>query len=110
MPILPFLLMLDDGVMAAHRRRTRADVPCEAPAAEGEVLVCGRRDADRYRVSFVATDIRDSVPTERAALMRNDFPRCGVTGPFFLESCGMVGVTLSTNGRGVQIKTRKLAD
>ena len=114
MLLLPLILLQaapdDAALVAAARERTRAEVPCASTHNKDEITVCGRRDADRYRVNFVTTDPLDSVPTERNELLHNPIPRCGISGPFFLESCGMVGVSISTTGGPVRVKTRKLAD
>jgi hypothetical protein len=108
------LLLIPGGeadVLATHLARTRADVPCARPTTPAEVVVCGDREKDRrYRVPFVATDPRDSVPTERARLLEPKMAGCGRVGAFF-NDCGYVGLTMSTNGAGpVQVKPRKLAD
>ena len=103
------LLAPDEAaLMAAYRERTRADVPCRTTAAKDEITVCGRREADRYRVSFVGTDPRDSVPKERDRLLERPIPNCGRIGATFSD-CGFVGVSVSTNGSSVTMKTRKLA-
>ncbi len=112
MLLLPLFVLTDaPTIMADHLRRTRAEVPCEAPKANDEVVVCARREADHYRVTFVTTDPRDAVFAERTRLMHNPGPKCGITGPFLVsETCGMVAVTASTNGGAVRIRPRKLAD
>jgi hypothetical protein len=71
-------------------------------------MVCGRRQADRYRVPFVGSDPRDAVPTERARLLESKQPTCGQIGAFF-NNCGHVGVSATFGGGGVTLKTRKLA-
>lgn len=78
------------GVMARYREKTRAEVPCTAPS-DGEIVVCERRDADRYRVPLQVVDRRDLVPL-RTATLTEDVSRvpCG-QGPT-LARCGKVGV------------------
>jgi hypothetical protein len=113
--MLALLLLIAAGgeadVLATHLARTRAEMPCIRPATPAEVVVCGAREKDRrYRVPFVTTDARDSVPTERARLLEPKIAGCGRVGGFYTD-CGMVGMTMSTgDGRPVQIKPRKLAD
>ena len=106
------LLMLAAQVadpIAAYRDLTRADVPCAKPADAREIVVCGRREADRYRVTFIEPDPRNSVPAERARLLEPKMAGCGRVGQFFAD-CGFVGATVSTNFAAVTVKTRKLAD
>jgi hypothetical protein len=111
--MLALMLMLaadEDALLAQYRARTSVEVPCHRPESPSEVVVCGRREADRYRVSFVTTDIRDSVPTERARLLEPKMAGCGRVGAFF-NDCGYVGMTMSTGAGGpVKVKTRKLAE
>ena len=98
----------ETALMAAYRERTRADLPCRTTAAQDEITVCGRREADRYRISFVGTDPRDSVPRERALLLKPPMNDCGRIGQTF-AGCGFAGVTVSTNGSAVRMESRKLA-
>jgi hypothetical protein len=97
-------------ILSAHLARTSAEPRCAKPATSDEVTVCGAREKDRrYRVPFVATDPRDSVPTERARLLEPKMATCGRVGGF-VHDCGMVGVTMSTGAGGpVRIKPRELA-
>jgi hypothetical protein len=64
-----------------------------------DILVCGRRDADRYRVPFVSATPGDprrlGVREERATWLRRP-TGCDERGAF-LVGCGMVGVSVSTN-------------
>ncbi|HWK34924.1 hypothetical protein [Sphingomonas sp.] len=111
--MLSLLLLLaapadDAALIAAAHDRTRAEVPCGRTSDSKEILVCGRREADRYRVGFLATDIRDSVPTERSRLLEAKLNPCGRVGAFFAE-CGFVGVSMSTNGQAVRVRPRELA-
>jgi hypothetical protein len=105
------LLMLAAQIadpIASYRDLTRADVPCTTTADPSEITVCGRRKADRYRVTFVTTDPRDSVPTERSRLLEPKMGGCGRVGQSFAD-CGFVGVSMSAGAAGVKVKTRKLA-
>ena len=107
--LIQFAITPVDDILERHRAATRADAPCEAPTDPNEVTVCARRDADRYRVPFVATSLKDSVPTERARLLEPKMGGCGRVGAFF-NDCGFVGVTTTVGGGGgVRVKPRELA-
>ncbi|CAN5488314.1 hypothetical protein BH09PSE4_BH09PSE4_12100 [soil metagenome] len=91
---LLILTLLQTSAMETYRERTRADVPCAAAADTDDVTVCGRREADRYRVPFVVEngDRRHiGVPQERAMLLHRDNPVQALS-PFLVES-GMAGVS-----------------
>ena len=111
------LLAAQDGdqvaaSMSNYRVMTRADVPCERPSDSDEIVVCGAREADKYRVPFVSAGrTRDSVPA-RTSYLTQDFgkPACG--GAAFLQDCGMVGVSLTMGFDGrtsVTTEKRELA-
>jgi hypothetical protein len=107
---LLLFVTVETETLTAHLARTSAEPRCAQPTTPDEVTVCGAREKDRrYRVPFVATDIRDSVPTERARLLEPKMAGCGRVGAFF-NDCGMVGVTMSTGAGGpARIKPRELA-
>ena len=77
-----------------------------------EIVVCARRDADRYRVPLVVADAGDpaiqDVPTERERLQYKRTPCQNYD--LFLVGCGMAGVSVSTRFNGSGIEYRKLAD
>lgn len=110
--ILVLLALADDLAATLNRAReaTRVEIACRQTADPDEIVVCRRREADRlYRPAFVMPDPRDDVPRERSALLAPKFRECGRVGPFFTD-CGFVGATMTSgNGRGTQLKTRKLA-
>lgn len=112
--LLPLLLIQaapeTSALIDRLRAATRVEIACDRAHDRDEILVCGRREADkRYRVSFVDTDPRDAVPAERSRLLAPKLSTCGRVGAFFSE-CGFVGVSMSTNGRGpVRVKPRELA-
>ena len=111
-----FVLMLvaaqDAGLEAAmtrYREATRVEARCSAPGGE-EVVVCARRDADRWRVPFVMSAPGDprheAVPDERARLIRTSNPCQDMSA--FLVRCGMVGVSVTTTGSGeVRVETER---
>lgn len=108
------LLAAQDGDQVAasmgnYRVLTRADVPCERPNDSDEIVVCGARNADKYRVPFVtAGRTRDSVPA-RTSYLTQDFgkPACG--GGAFLKDCGAVGVSVTMGFDGSTMVKRELA-
>lgn len=96
--------------MVAYLELTSAEPHCRQAAGE-EIMVCGRRDADRYRVPFLTTTPGDpktrGVPEERAMLIAERTP-CEALGPF-LVGCGAVGFTVSTKIGGGKVEYRPLA-
>jgi hypothetical protein len=96
--------------MDAYLDLTSAEPHCRQPAGE-EIMVCGRRDADRYRVPFLTATPGDpktrGVPEERALLIAQQSP-CDSKGPF-LVGCGAVGITVSTKIGGGKMEYRPLA-
>lgn len=110
------MLVAQDGdhvatSMTNYRSLTRADVPCEQPNGDDEIVVCGAREADKYRVPFVtAGNVNNSVPL-RTGTLTKDYQRmqCGQTA--FTAQCGsMVGVsgTIGQDGSFGMVK-RELA-
>lgn len=106
--LLPLMLLLGvqdadrvDTMVTSARDLTRADVPCEKPKDDNEIVVCSRREADRYRVPFVAaSDVRNSVPLRTAELTadRSRLP-CGQGA--FIAQCGPgFGVTMTVGADG----------
>jgi len=85
------------GMMAVYEDKTHGDAHCAAPSG-GDVVVCGRRAADRYRVPFIEYDAGDprheGVPAERERLLART-NNCEEHSTF-LVGCGMAGVTVSS--------------
>jgi hypothetical protein len=114
--LLPLLLLAQDsGLEAAlrdYREMTRADVPCTRTADENEIVVCARRDADRYRVPLVTVSAGREASGERLKYLLSSaaagYVPCG-KGPFMVR-CGSVGagVTIDSGG-GTRISERPLA-
>jgi hypothetical protein len=94
---------------------TQVEPRCSAPRAGNEIIVCGRRRADRWRVPFLLKEAGDpgiqNVSAERNRLASEPRPPCGTTA-FLASSCsGMVGLGVSTAiGGGSAVKLRPLAD
>ncbi len=101
-------------VVATYETMTRVEPRCARPAAGTEIIVCGRRRADRWRVPYLLKDAGDpsiqNVAAERAALIPTTTP-CREHS-IFLVGCGKgVGLSVSTAiGGGSGVKLRPLAD
>lgn len=98
-----------DTAMTNYRTLTRGDVPCHRPNGDDEIVVCGAREADKYRVPFVpAGRARDSVPT-RTSYLTQDFGKAPCGGGAFLKDCGAVGVSVTMGFDGQTMVKRELA-
>ena len=77
--------------MDAYLDKTSAQPRCKA-AAGSDIIVCGRREADKYRVPFLIPTPGDpktrGVHEERAKLIAQATP-CESHGPY-LVGCGAV--------------------
>lgn len=98
------------SLLEKHRRMTRVELECRAAHGD-EIVICGRRDADRYRVPLIEHDAGDprteTVMDQRERLQNKTTP-CQARGPY-LVGCGMVGVTVSSTIGRDGIKYRPLA-
>ena len=85
---------------------------CSHPSDSREIVVCGRRQADRWRVPLVTLEPGDpraeTVSMERNRLAKDPPLPCGIGA--FLARCGMAGVTASTRFRGDPVRFRTPAD
>ncbi len=101
------LVLLDAPAMAAetrYRAMTSATPACSHPDGD-DVVVCGRRSADRYRAPLVVHDAGDpmyeGVPAERERLFaRTD--NCQEKS-LFLVGCGSAGVKATVGAGGVHV-------
>lgn len=94
-----------------YRALTRADVPCHRPNGDEEIVVCGAREADKYRVPFVsAGNVNNSVPL-RTSTLTKDYQRIPCGQSAFTAQCGsMVGVSATFSADGsVGMMKRELA-
>ena len=102
------------ATMGNYQAMTRVEPRCSAPRAGNEIVVCGRRRADRWRVPYILKKAGDptiqNVSAERNGLIATTTP-CQ-DNSVFLVGCGKgVGVSVSTAiGGGSGVKLRPLAD
>jgi hypothetical protein len=110
-PVAAESLTAETALMTyTERMATRPN--CKRARAANEIIVCGRRDADKYRVPLIVYDAGDpraeGLWGERARLQNQTTP-CQ-DNSVFLVGCGSVGVSVSTKLDGSGPKFRKLAD
>ena len=94
-----------DRVFANYRRLTTVAVRCPERSQPDEVVVCGRRRADRYRLPFEPDPVpgdprREGVHAERERLQGKK-NNCAEKSAF-LVGCGMAGVSVTVNSRGAR--------
>ena len=98
--------------IARYEQLTRGDPDCRRTRASDEIVVCGRREADRYRVPLIVSEKGDprieTVGDERLRYQHQTTPCQNYE--FFLVGCGMAGVSVSTKLNGSGVQYRKLAD
>lgn len=97
-------------LLARYHEQTRVERGCVIDPDSADLTVCGRRQADRFRVPLVGReegDETDNVPYERAALVRRRSP-VEELSPFLVEG-GMVGVSAGTRSGVHGYKARELA-
>jgi hypothetical protein len=90
---------------------TSVNPDCRAKAPADMIVVCGKRNADRYRVPLVLPVAGDpgheGVGDERVRLQHQTTP-CQDRGPFLIK-CGMVGVAATVGFGGGKPQFRELA-
>ncbi|MET3710507.1 hypothetical protein ABIC65_001187 [Sphingomonas trueperi] len=101
------------SLLADYRARTQAEIPCRMPADQSEIVVCSRREADRYRVSFVTPNIGKDSDAARLNRLIGDPVQQGITpcgeGAFTVK-CGAVGLTATMGMDGTaKVQRRELA-
>ncbi len=86
-----------DGALDRYRSATKATIDCRTEKSD-DILVCSRRQADRWRVPLVEIDPdnpkNQGVPVERERLLART-NNCEEKSTF-LVGCGMAGVSVST--------------
>lgn len=100
-------------VLADYRSRTQAEIPCRTSSDQSEIIVCSRREADRYRVPFVPPNLGRDSDAARLNRLIGDPAHQGITpcgeGAFTVK-CGKVGLTATIGFDGkVQLQQRELA-
>jgi hypothetical protein len=90
-----------DAALERYRERTKVAIDCRGDRLD-DIVICGRRDADRYRVPFNMIDPNDpknqTVAAERDRLLART-NNCQEKSTF-LVGCGKAGVGVST-ARGI---------
>lgn len=101
-----------ETALMTYTKRMATRPNCKRARAANEITVCGRRDADKYRVLLITYDAGDPRAEgfwgERARIQHQTTP-CQENS-VFLVGCGSVGVSVSTKLDGSGPKFRKLAD
>jgi len=116
--LIPLMLLLgaqdQDRVgtmIASSRELTRAETPCRTSESEDEIVLCSRREADKYRVPLVAAgSAKTSVPLRTAELTK-DMSRLPCGQGAFIAQCGPgfgVGITVGSDGK-TSLVERELA-
>jgi hypothetical protein len=100
--------------LETYHRLTSVEPRCAKPSSDREILVCGARRADRWRVPFVGYDIGDprgeSVEGERKRISDDHRLPCGRRA--IIADCGGgVGVKVTTafGASGGELRLRPLA-
>jgi hypothetical protein len=100
-----------EPLLATYHKLTRVSVKCSAPDGSGDIIICGRRAADRWRLPLRVPEAgdprRETVSGERNRLASEPPQPCG-TGAF-LKNCGMVGVSAGYVIGGPRVEYRPLA-
>lgn len=104
--------LTEPGMMARYEKMTRGEPDCRHARASGEIVVCGQREADRYRVPLIVPEAGDrrveSVAAERERYQNKRTPCQNYE--LFLVGCGMAGVSVGTRFDGSGVRYRKLAE
>lgn len=96
--------------VARAREVIAVDPPCRSTRDDGEIVVCARREADRYRVPLVLSARPENSVPLRTAELTKDYGRIPCGQSAFTAQCGsMVGVSVSTNGQNIKMVRRELA-
>lgn len=101
-----------EAIVANTRRLTSIETRCVYNPNSTDITVCGRRNADRFRVPFESEPEpgdpqHEGVMTERTRLLARSNPVKDLSP--FLVGGGFAGVTMETNGRGGGTTLRKPA-
>jgi len=112
--LIALLLMVQEvpavhAALNSYRELTRVEPGCKRGPQGDEIVICARRQADRYRVPLATTYDGSENPDKRVAkLLDTAPPPCG-QGAFTVK-CGAVGVSASMGvGRPPRVSLRPLA-
>lgn len=98
--------------LETYQKLTSVEPRCIRPADDREILVCGARRADRWRVPFIGYDAGDpraeSVEGERKRVSAAPKVPCG-QGAIIADCGGGVGVKYTTNFTAEGERLRPLA-
>lgn len=100
-----------DSALDRYRRLTTAEPRCARSMDATDVTVCGLRDADRFRITFIlhakGDPLHEPVPEERRRyLARTD--NCQEKS-LFLVGCGSFGLSATVGGGHEGVAVRPLA-
>ncbi|WP_347093354.1 hypothetical protein [Sphingomonas parapaucimobilis] len=92
-----------DTIVAKTRRLTSVETRCVYDPNATDITVCGRRNADRFRIPFEIPPEpgdrhHEGVMEERTRLLARSTPVKDLSP--FLVGGGLAGVTMDTNARG----------
>ena len=98
-----------DAALNKYRALTSVEPGCKRGPQGDEVVICARRQADRYRVPLTTSYDGDKLPDkELARVLDTAPPPCG-EGAFTVK-CGAVGVSATMGaGRPARVSLRPLA-
>lgn len=100
--------------LETYQQLTSVEPRCARPASDREIMVCGNRRADRWRVPYIGYDMGDprgeGVEGERKRVSAAPKVPCG-QGAIIANCGGGVGVKVSTSfgASGGQLRLRPLA-
>ncbi|UYY57725.1 hypothetical protein [Sphingomonas sp. S2-65] len=97
------------AALSSYRELTRVEPGCRRGPREDEIVICARRQADRYRLPLATTYEGGENPDKRVGkLLDTAPPPCG-QGAFTVR-CGAAGVsTTMGGGRPPRVTLRPLA-
>jgi hypothetical protein len=83
-----------EAVLKEYHELTRAETPCRDRARD-EIVVCARRDAERYRLPLPSVPSPRGAELRTARLLDPHAPACGMGA--FTVGCGKVGAGMTVS-------------